>query len=79
MNLSELRFEIKRINEKKTELLKEKEILQSNLYIENPTKIQMLQEINNKLTIVSERLDKALKKEKELEYRVKEIDFELEI
>jgi hypothetical protein len=77
MNLLEIRFEIKRIKDKKSELLIEKENIQRDLCLENSTKLRMIQEIENKLKIVVERLEKALKKEKELN-EARERDIELE-
>jgi hypothetical protein len=69
MNLFRVRAEIKRIKDRETELLEEKEALERDFKPEDWFTEFKLQEIEDSLKYVRERLEKALNKESELELK----------
>jgi hypothetical protein len=69
MNLSKVRAEIKRIKDRETDLLEEKETLERDLKQGDWFTEFKLQEVEDSLKYVRERLEKALGKESELEFK----------
>jgi hypothetical protein len=69
MNLFRVRAEIKRIKDRETKLLEEKEVLERDFKPEDWFTEFKLQEIEGSLKYVRERLEKALNKESELELK----------